>query len=144
MILGSAASVYRHGNFGLGTFNRLDGEMSNHPRRRTAARYENLRAISVVVAEAVYHAAVEDAVATKTPESVVQAILDTVWLPDLISAVDGHDEGKPMEFQIGDNVREGMHIGTVTDVGTVLIQVKTTDGRLRVVCPWELVKTRDG
>ena len=43
---------------------------------------KNLRAISAVVAEAVYHAAVEDAVATKTPESVVQAILDTRWLPE--------------------------------------------------------------
>jgi hypothetical protein len=52
-------------------------------------------------------------------------------------------KGSQMEFQIGDNVREGMHVGTVTDVGTVLIQVKTTDGRLRVVCPWELVRTRD-
>lgn len=46
-------------------------------------------------------------------------------------------------FQIGDNVRAGIHLGTVTDVGTILIQVKTADGRLRVVCPWELVKTRD-
>ena len=52
-------------------------------------------------------------------------------------------KGNQVEFQIGDNVREGMHVGTVTDVGTVLIQVKTTDGRLRVVCPWELVRTRD-
>jgi hypothetical protein len=52
-------------------------------------------------------------------------------------------KGTHVEFQIGDNVREGMHVGTVTDVGTVLIQVKTTDGRLRVVCPWELVRTRD-
>ena len=43
---------------------------------------KNLRAISAVVAEAVYHAAVEDGVATKTPESVVQAILDTRWLPE--------------------------------------------------------------
>jgi hypothetical protein len=52
-------------------------------------------------------------------------------------------KGSQVEFQIGDDVREGMHVGTVTDVGTVLIQVKTTDGRLRVVCPWELVRTRD-
>ena len=43
---------------------------------------KNLRAISAVVAEAVYHAAVEDGVATKTPENVVQAILDTMWLPE--------------------------------------------------------------
>jgi len=45
-------------------------------------------------------------------------------------------------FRIGDEVRDGMHVGTVTDVGTVLIQVKTSDGRLRVACPWELVKTQ--
>ena len=42
---------------------------------------KDLRAISAVVAEAVYRAAVEDGVATKTPESVVQAILDTTWVP---------------------------------------------------------------
>ena len=45
-----------------------------------------------------------------------------------------------MRFQVGDRVREGTHIGTVTDVGTVLIQVKTNEGTSRVVCPWELVK----
>jgi hypothetical protein len=49
-----------------------------------------------------------------------------------------------MEFHIGDRVRLGMHFGTITDVGTVLIQVKTTEGGLRAVCPWELVKTRGG
>ena len=49
-----------------------------------------------------------------------------------------------MKFHIGDEVRDGMHVGTVTDVGTVLIQVKTTEGRVRMVCPWELVKTRVG
>jgi malate dehydrogenase (oxaloacetate-decarboxylating) len=43
---------------------------------------ENLRAISAVVAEAVYAAAVEDGVATRTPDNVVQAILDTRWLPE--------------------------------------------------------------
>jgi small-conductance mechanosensitive channel len=53
-------------------------------------------------------------------------------------------KGSQVKFQIGDNVREGIHVGTVTDVGTVLIQVKTTDGRLRVVCPWELVTPTDG
>lgn len=47
-----------------------------------------------------------------------------------------------MQFQIGDMVREGMHVGTVTDVGTVLIQVKIMDGTSRVVCPWELVTIR--
>jgi small-conductance mechanosensitive channel len=44
-----------------------------------------------------------------------------------------------MKFKVGDTVREGTHVGTVTDVGTVLIQVKTTEGASRVVCPWELV-----
>ena len=41
----------------------------------------NLRAVSASVAEAVY-AAVDDAVATKTHDSVVQAILDRMWLPE--------------------------------------------------------------
>jgi small-conductance mechanosensitive channel len=47
-----------------------------------------------------------------------------------------------MTFQVGDRVREGMHVGTVTDVGTLLIQMTTSDGTSRVVCPWELVKTQ--
>ena len=47
-----------------------------------------------------------------------------------------------MMFQIGDRVREGSHVGTVTDVGTVLIQVKTSEGTSRVVCSWELVPIR--
>ena len=42
----------------------------------------NLRAVSAGVAEAVYHAAVEDGVATKKHDNVVQAILDTMWLPE--------------------------------------------------------------
>ena len=46
-----------------------------------------------------------------------------------------------MRFCIGDEVREGTHVGTVTDVGTVLIQVKTTVGTSQV-CPWELVRVR--
>jgi malate dehydrogenase (oxaloacetate-decarboxylating) len=41
---------------------------------------KNLRAISAVVAEAVYAAAVENGVATKTP--VVQAIVGTMWMPE--------------------------------------------------------------
>ena len=45
-----------------------------------------------------------------------------------------------MNFRIGDRVREGLRLGTITDVGTVLVQVKTDEGRLRAVCPWELVK----
>jgi hypothetical protein len=47
-----------------------------------------------------------------------------------------------LRFQVGDKVSAGIHVGTVTDVGTVLIQVKTAEGRLRVVCPWELVRLR--
>ena len=43
---------------------------------------KDLRAISAVVAEAVYQAAVEDGVATKKPDNVVQAILDTTWVPE--------------------------------------------------------------
>jgi hypothetical protein len=45
-----------------------------------------------------------------------------------------------MKFQIGDAVRVGARIGTIIDVGTVLIQFKTNDGCLRVACPWEAVK----
>ena len=45
-----------------------------------------------------------------------------------------------MNFHIGDEVQVGTRVGTITDVGTVLIQVKTAEGGLRVVCPWELVK----
>jgi malate dehydrogenase (oxaloacetate-decarboxylating) len=41
----------------------------------------NLRAVSAAVAEDVYHAAVDDGVATKTHDSAVQAVLDTMWLP---------------------------------------------------------------
>jgi hypothetical protein len=45
-----------------------------------------------------------------------------------------------MQFCIGDKVREGLHIGTVTDVGTVLIKVQTATGVSRMVCPWDLVR----
>ena len=45
-----------------------------------------------------------------------------------------------MNFHLGDDVKVGSRVGTITDVGTVLIQVKTAEGGLRVVCPWELVK----
>jgi hypothetical protein len=45
-----------------------------------------------------------------------------------------------MNFQIGDAVQVGARVGTITDVGTVLIQFKTNDGGLRVACPWEAVK----
>jgi malate dehydrogenase (oxaloacetate-decarboxylating) len=42
---------------------------------------QNLRAISTAVAEAVYHAAVADQVATTTHDDVRQAVLDTMWTP---------------------------------------------------------------
>jgi hypothetical protein len=45
-----------------------------------------------------------------------------------------------MKFQIGDAVQVGARIGTIIDVGTLLIQFKTNDGCLRVACPWEVVK----
>jgi small-conductance mechanosensitive channel len=45
-----------------------------------------------------------------------------------------------VNFQVGDRVQFGAHAGTVTDVGTVLIQVKSDEGRLHVVCPWEVVR----
>jgi malate dehydrogenase (oxaloacetate-decarboxylating) len=41
----------------------------------------NLREISTAVAEAVYHAAVDDGVATATQGDVRQAVLDTMWRP---------------------------------------------------------------
>lgn len=47
-----------------------------------------------------------------------------------------------MDFKIGDKVREGTRVGTVTDVGTMLVRVRTTEGALRVACPWELVRIR--
>ena len=52
-------------------------------------------------------------------------------------------EVRKVNFHIGDEVRVGTRVGTITDVGTILIQVKTTDGSLRVVCPWELVRTHE-
>lgn len=42
---------------------------------------QDLRAVSAVVAEAVYRAGVEDGVATRTYDNVAQAILDAMWLP---------------------------------------------------------------
>jgi hypothetical protein len=48
--------------------------------------------------------------------------------------------GGQVKFQIGDTVQVGMRVGTVTDVGTVLVQFKTNDGCLRVACPWEVVR----
>lgn len=42
---------------------------------------QNLQGISTAVAEAVYHAAVDDGVATRTHDDVRQAVLDTMWRP---------------------------------------------------------------
>jgi malate dehydrogenase (oxaloacetate-decarboxylating) len=42
---------------------------------------QNLREISAAVAEAVYHAAVEDGVATRTHGDVARAVADTMWAP---------------------------------------------------------------
>ena len=53
-------------------------------------------------------------------------------------------EERQVKFQIGDEVGDGAGVGIVTDVGTIFMQVRTSEGRLRVVCPWELVKTRVG
>jgi len=47
-----------------------------------------------------------------------------------------------MRFHLGDEVREGARLGTVTDVGTMLIRVRTTTGTSRMICPWELVRVR--
>lgn len=43
-----------------------------------------------------------------------------------------------MKFEIGDTVRVGTRFGRITDIGTVLIQVKTNDGGSRMACPWEV------
>jgi hypothetical protein len=48
-----------------------------------------------------------------------------------------------VNYHIGEKVQVGTRVGTITDVGTIFIQVKTIEGCLRVVCPWELVRTRD-
>lgn len=43
---------------------------------------ENLRKISTAVAAAVYHAAVQDAAATKEHHDLVRSILDSMWIPE--------------------------------------------------------------
>jgi malate dehydrogenase (oxaloacetate-decarboxylating) len=42
---------------------------------------QNLRDISTAVAEAVYHAAVEDGVASRTHGDVAHAVANTMWTP---------------------------------------------------------------
>jgi hypothetical protein len=46
--------------------------------------------------------------------------------------------GRHVKFQLGDTVQVGTRVGTITDIGTVVIQFKTNDGCLRVACPWEV------
>lgn len=46
------------------------------------------------------------------------------------------------QFNVGDLVRNGAHVATITDVGTLLIAVRTATGASRMVCPWELVRLR--
>ena len=67
---------------------------------------------------------------------------------DVAVPTNAHDRNLPrslggteVKFHIGDKVKLcSTRIGTITDVGTVLIQVKTSEGSLRVVCPWEVVR----
>ena len=66
----------------------------------------------------------------------------------LAAPTNAHDRNLPsrlggteVKFHVGDRVKLGStRIGTITDVGSVLIEVKTSEGRLRVVCPWEIVR----
>jgi len=46
-------------------------------------------------------------------------------------------------FRVGDVVHNGSQVATVTDVGTVLIAVRTAIGTPRMVCPWELAGLQD-
>jgi small-conductance mechanosensitive channel len=50
--------------------------------------------------------------------------------------------GRKVKFEIGDTVQVGTRVGRITDIGTVLIQVKTNDGGFRMACPWEVVRIR--
>jgi hypothetical protein len=58
----------------------------------------------------------------------------------VMALVLGSFGGIKVKFQMGHRVREGMHPGTVTDVGTVPIAVKTDADVWRVLCPWEQAK----
>jgi malate dehydrogenase (oxaloacetate-decarboxylating) len=51
------------------------------PRDSLLPDVRNLRAVSTAVAEAVYHAAVDDGVARTTHDDVRHAILETIWTP---------------------------------------------------------------
>jgi malate dehydrogenase (oxaloacetate-decarboxylating) len=52
-----------------------------NPRDSLLPDVQNLREISTAVAEAVYHAAVEDGVASRTHGDVAHAVADTMWTP---------------------------------------------------------------
>ena len=48
-----------------------------------------------------------------------------------------------MNFHVGDKVRVGTRVGTITDVGKSSSRSRQPRVAVRVVCPWELVRTRD-
>jgi len=63
-------------------------------------------------------------------------------MSDLVRIDTQPRQGLISRFRVGDVVRNGAHVATVTDVGTVLIAVRTAMGTDRMVCPWELVPLR--
>jgi hypothetical protein len=68
--------------------------------------------------------------------------MDMIKPMRMSAGLDGGNGRVGGRFRIGDVVRNGMRVATVTDVGTVLVAVTTTMGASRMVCPWELVPLR--